>query len=67
MTGAAARAPQERIARAEAQAVSDIRAYAASVSVMAAREVIRTQMTPEQDRKIVGAAIQNLGGQLRRS
>ena len=61
------RGAQDRIARAEAQAVSDIRAYAASVSVMAAREVIRTQMTPEQDRKIVGAAIQNLGGQLRRS
>lgn len=51
---------EDKIARAEQQAVDDIRAYATEVSVNAAREIIRKEMSGARAGGIVDEAIAGL-------
>jgi len=56
---------EEKIARAEADAEADIRAYAGSVSVGAARRFIAAQMDEARSSRLIDGAIADLPKQLR--
>ena len=56
---------EEKIARAQEQAEADIRAYAGSVSIGAARRLIASQMDEGRSSRLVDNAIADLPKQLR--
>jgi len=56
---------EEKIARAEADAEADIRAYAGSVSIGAARRLIASQMNEARSARLIDGAIADLPKQLR--
>lgn len=57
-------AAQEQIASAEASAVKDVRDQAASVAVMAARDVIAKQLTAAEGNKLIDNAISEVDAKL---
>jgi F-type H+-transporting ATPase subunit b len=59
------RQAEEKISRAEAEAVADIRNYAAKVSIAAARRFIRERMDGARGSRIVDAAIAELPARLK--
>jgi F-type H+-transporting ATPase subunit b len=56
---------EEKIARAQEQAEADIRAYAGSVSVGAARRLIAAQLDEARSTRLIDGAIADLPKQLR--
>lgn len=58
------RVAEEKIARAEAQAVSDVRATAVDLAMRASERIIKLKMTPEQSASMVEQSISDLKGKL---
>lgn len=59
-----AKMAQDRIARAEAQAMADIRAMAADAAASAATKLIATRLDDKQSGALIDASIGDLGGKL---
>lgn len=59
-----AKAAEEKIARAEAQALSEVRGRAADVAVEAARSIIRDRMDSGAQAAFIDKSISNLRGKL---
>ena len=59
-----AKAAQDKIAQAEAQAMSEIRALAADAAVAAAQKLITARMDEQRAGNLVAEGIKDLGGKL---
>jgi F-type H+-transporting ATPase subunit b len=59
------RQAEEKIARAQIEAIADIRAYAARISVGAATRYIRERMDPARAAKLIDGAIAELPARLK--
>lgn len=55
---------EEKIARAEAQAVQEVRAAAADAAISAARALIGSQLSPEKARELIDRGISDVRGKL---
>ena len=55
---------EEKIARAEEQALNDVRATAVNVAIAAAEQIIGDKMTPAASKKLVDQSIKDLKGKL---
>lgn len=51
---------EEKIARAEEQAVSEVRSVAVNVAIAAAEQIIESKMTPAASKKLVDQSIKDL-------
>ena len=58
------RLAEDKIARAEAEALRDVRAAAADAAIAAAQAVIAAKLTPEAADKLIGQGIDALKGKL---
>ena len=59
-----ARMAQDRIARAEAQAMAEIRAMAADAAIAASTQIIAARMDDARANALIDAGIKDLGGKL---
>jgi F-type H+-transporting ATPase subunit b len=59
-----AKAAQEKIAQAEAQAVAEVRALAADAAVAAAEKLIAARMTDDRARALIQGAVREIPGKL---
>jgi len=59
-----ARMAQDRIARAEAQAMAEIRAMAADAAIAASTQIIAARMDETRANALIDAGIKDLGGKL---
>ncbi|MEM8743159.1 MAG: F0F1 ATP synthase subunit B, partial [Pseudomonadota bacterium] len=55
---------EEKIARAEEQALNDVRTTAVNVAIAAAEQIIGDKMTPAASKKLVDQSIKDLKGKL---
>ena len=55
---------EEKIARAEEQALNDVRTTAVNVAISAAEQIIGDKMTPAASKKLVDQSIKDLKGKL---
>ncbi len=55
---------QDKIARAEEQALGEVRATAATAAIAAAQQIIAARMTPAASKKLVDQSIKNLKAKL---
>ena len=55
---------EEKIARAEAQAIQEVRAAAVDAAITAARSLISTQLSPEKARELIVQSIQDVRSKL---
>lgn len=58
------RLAEEKIARAEEQAVADVRAAAIDVAIASAEQIIEKKMTPAASAKLINQSIEGLKGKL---
>ena len=58
------RLAEEKIERAEAQAVSEVRSAAIDASVAAAEQIVKARLTPEAQSGVVARSIKELAGKL---
>ncbi len=58
------RLAEEKIARAEVQAVTDVRTAAAEMAVAAAERILRTSVSPQEASELVDNSIRDLKGRL---
>jgi F-type H+-transporting ATPase subunit b len=59
-----AKAAQEKIAQAEAQAVAEVRALAADAAVAAAEKLIAARMTEDRAKTLIEGAVREIPGKL---
>lgn len=58
------RLAEEKIARAEEQAIADVRAAAIDVAISSAEQIIEKKMTPAASAKLINQSIEGLKGKL---
>ena len=59
-----AKAAQEKIAQAEAQAIAEVRALAADAAVAAAEKLIAARLTEERAKALIQSAVREIPGKL---
>jgi F-type H+-transporting ATPase subunit b len=59
-----AKAAQDKIAQAEAQAIAEVRALAADAAVAAAEKLIATRMTEDRAKSLIADAVREIPGKL---